>query len=76
MDRLTESKHFLAMQMAFTLEEFCRLYIQEIVQLHGVPISIVSEWDPRFITHFCKSFQIAMGTQLMMRTAFHPQIDS
>ena len=41
MDRLTESTHFLAMQITFTLEEFCRLYIREIIQLHGVPVSIV-----------------------------------
>ena len=37
-DRLTESTHFLAVRMTFTLEEFCRLYILKIVWLHGVPI--------------------------------------
>ena len=51
-DRLTKSAHFLAMQMTFTLERFCRLYIREIVQLHGVPVSIVSDRDPRFTMHF------------------------
>ena len=55
-DRLTKSAHFLAVQMTFTLEEFYRLYIREIVWLHGVPISIVSGRDPRFTTHFWKSF--------------------
>ena len=40
-DRLAKSAHFLAMQMTFTLEQFCRLYIWEIVQLHGLPLSIV-----------------------------------
>ena len=74
-DRLTKSAHFLAVRMIFTLERFCRLYIQEIVQLHGVPISIVSDRDPRFPTHFWKSFQKAMGIQLTMSTAFHPQTD-
>ena len=61
--------------MTFTLERFCRLYIQEIVRLHGVPVSIVSDRDPRFTGHFCKSFQKAMGTRLTMSTAFHPQTD-
>ena len=75
MDRFTKSAHFLVMQMTFILEEFCRLYIREIVQLHGVPVSIVSDWDPRFTTHFWESFQQAMGIRLMMRTTFHPQID-
>ena len=42
-DRLTESTHFLVVRMTFTLEKFCKLYIREIVRLHGVPISIVSE---------------------------------
>ena len=74
-DRLIKSAHFLAVLMTFILEEFCRLYIQEIVRLHGVPMSIVSDRDPRFMTHFWKSFQKAMGTCLMMSIAFHPQTD-
>ena len=69
-DRLTRSAHFLAVRMTFTLEQFCRLYIREIVLLHGVSFSIVSDRDPRFTTHFWKSFQRAKGTQLMMSTAF------
>ena len=48
MDRLTKSAHFLAVRMTFSLERFYRLYIREIVRLHGVPVSIVSERDPRF----------------------------
>ena len=74
-DRFTKSAHFLAVRMTFTLEEFCRLYIREIVWLHGVPVSIVSNRDPRLTTHFWKSFQKAIGTQLTMNTTFHPQTD-
>ena len=59
--------------MAFTLEEFCQLYICEIVQLHVVSVSIVSDREPRFMTYFWKSFQKAMVAQLTMSTAFHPQ---
>ena len=51
-DWLTNLSHFLAEWMTFTLEEFYRLYIREIVLLHGVPVSIVSDRDPRFTTHF------------------------
>ena len=75
MDRLTKSAHFLAVRMTFALERFSRLYIQEIVRLHGVPVSIVSDRDSRFTAHFWKSFQKAMGTRLTMSTAFHPQTD-
>ena len=55
-DRLTKSAHFLVVRMTFTLEEFYRLYIREIVWLHGVSVSIVSNRDLRFTTHFWKSF--------------------
>ena len=51
-DWLTKSAHFLVVQMTFTLEKLCKLYIREIVQLHRVPISIVSDWDPRFTAQF------------------------
>ena len=61
--------------MTFTQEEFYRLYIREIVRLHGVLMSIVSNLDPRFTTHFWKSFQRDMETKLMMSTVFHPQMD-
>ena len=69
-DRLTKSAHFLAVRMTFTMEEFCRLYIREIVRLHGVTVSIVLDRDPRFTTQFWKSFQKAMGTQLFNEYRF------
>ena len=72
MDRLTKSAHFLVVRMTFTLEEFYMLYIREIVWLHGVPVSIVLDRNTRFMAYFWKIFQRAMGTQLMMSTAFHP----
>ena len=73
MDRLTKLAHFLVVRITFTLERFCRLYIREIVWLHGVQVLIVSDRDPRFMAHFWKSFQKAMGTRLTMSMAFHPQ---
>ena len=51
-DWLTKSAHFLEVRMTFTLEEFCQLYIREIVRLHGVLVSIVSDRDPSFTAHF------------------------
>ena len=72
-DRLTKSAHFLAVQMTFTLERFCRLYIREIVRLYGVPVSIVSDRDPRFKVHFWNFFQKAMGTRMTMYS--FPPID-
>ena len=54
------STHFLVVRMTFMLEEFYRLYIREIFRLHGVSVSIVSDWDPRFMALFWESFQLAM----------------
>ena len=68
-----KSAHFLVVRMTFIMEELCRVYVHEIIQLHGAPVSIISDRDPRFMVHFWKSFQKAMGTQLLMSTAFHPQ---
>ena len=51
-NRLTKSAHFLVVLMTFTLEEFCKLYIREIVRLRGLPVYIVSDRDPRFTAQF------------------------
>ena len=75
-NRLTKLTHFLVVQMTFTSEEFGRLYVREIVLLHGVLVSIISNRDPRFMAHFWKCFKRAMDTQLMISTAFHPQTDA
>ena len=75
MDRLTKSAHFLPVSMSYTVDALCKLYVKEIVRLHGVPTSIVSDRDPRFTSKFWGGFQKAMGTTLDMSTTFHPQTD-
>ena len=47
-DKLTKSAHFLAICNTFSLERLVKLYINEIVKLHGVPVTIVSDWDLGF----------------------------
>jgi len=74
-DRLTKSAHFLPVRMDYSLERLARLYIYEIVKLHGVPVAIVSDRDPRFTSRFWGSLQRALGTRLNFSTAFHPQTD-
>ncbi|XP_058219910.1 uncharacterized protein LOC131330378 [Rhododendron vialii] len=66
---------YLPVRMTDTMESFGRLYIQEIVRLHGVPVSIVFDRDPRFTSKFWQSLQKALGTDLRLSTAFHPQTD-
>ncbi|EOX93994.1 DNA/RNA polymerases superfamily protein [Theobroma cacao] len=74
-DRLTKSAHFLAIHSTYSIERLARLYIDEVVRLHGVPISIVSDRDPRFTSRFWPKFQEALGTKLRFSTSFHPQTD-
>ncbi|RVX14525.1 Transposon Ty3-I Gag-Pol polyprotein [Vitis vinifera] len=74
-DRLTKSAHFLAMKTTDSMNSLAKLYIQEIVRLHGIHVSIVSDRDPKFTSQFWQSLQRALGTQLNFSTAFHPQTD-
>ncbi|GJX82064.1 putative reverse transcriptase domain-containing protein, partial [Tanacetum coccineum] len=75
MDRLTKSAHFLPMRKDYKLERLARLYLNEIVARHGVPISIISDRNSRFTLRFWQSMQEALGTRLDMSTTYHPQTD-
>ena len=74
-DRLTKSVHFLPIRVGFTLERLAKLYMKEIVRLHEIPVTIVSDRDTRFVSQFWKSLHKALGTKLNFSTAFHPQTD-
>ncbi|KAD5317690.1 hypothetical protein E3N88_17636 [Mikania micrantha] len=74
-DRLTKSAHFLPIKETDKLDKLTRVYLKEVVTRHGVPISIISDRDSRFTSHFWKSLHKALGTRLDMSTAYHPQTD-
>ncbi|GJV92985.1 putative nucleotidyltransferase, ribonuclease H [Tanacetum coccineum] len=74
-DRLTKSAHFLPMKKTDSIEKLTQLYLKEIICKHGVPTSIISDRDSLFTSRFWKSLQEAMGTQLDMSTAYHPETD-
>ena len=71
-DRLTKSAHFLPVKTDYALDKLTELYIKEIVRLHGIPVSIISDRDPRFTSRFYGKLQEALGTRLCFSTAFHP----
>nr|GEV06972.1 reverse transcriptase domain-containing protein [Tanacetum cinerariifolium] len=58
-----------------SMEKLARLYVDEIVARHRVPVSIISNRDGRFTSRFGKTLQKALGTQLDISTAYHPQTD-
>ena len=74
-DRMMETVHFILVTMKYSLHQLAQIYINEIVNLHGVPTSVVSNRDPRFTSKFWESLHKALGTNLSFSTAFHPQTD-
>ena len=74
-DRLTKSAHFIPVRIDYSMDRLAELYVDEIVRLHGVSLSIVSDRDPRFTSRFWKELQSAFDTRLNFSTTFHPQTD-
>ncbi|KAI3813958.1 hypothetical protein L1987_18694 [Smallanthus sonchifolius] len=74
-DCLTKSAHFLAIKETDKMDKLTRTYLKEVVSRHEVPISIISDRDARFTSHFWQSLHKALGTRLDMSTAYHPQTD-
>nr|GEU39609.1 hypothetical protein [Tanacetum cinerariifolium] len=74
-NRLTKSAHFLPMLEDYKMDRLARLYLNEIVVRHGVTISIISNHDSHFTSRFWQSMEKAIGTQLDMSRAYHPQTD-
>ncbi|GJS29961.1 putative reverse transcriptase domain-containing protein [Tanacetum coccineum] len=75
-DRLTKSAHFLPIRENDPLDKLARLYLNRIVARHGIPVSIICDRGGRFMFNFWKSFQKALGTDISMSTAYHPETDS
>ncbi|GJV27436.1 putative reverse transcriptase domain-containing protein [Tanacetum coccineum] len=57
------------------MEKLMQLYLKEVVYRHGVPVLIISDRDSHFMSRFWRSLQKALGTNLDMSTAYHPQTD-
>nr|GEX67543.1 putative reverse transcriptase domain-containing protein [Tanacetum cinerariifolium]GEZ16278.1 putative reverse transcriptase domain-containing protein [Tanacetum cinerariifolium] len=74
-DFLTMSTHFLPMREDDSTDKLTKLYLMEVVTRHGIPISIISDRDPRFALNFWRAFSKVLGTRLDMSTAYHPQTD-
>ncbi|GJV91885.1 putative reverse transcriptase domain-containing protein [Tanacetum coccineum] len=74
-DRLTKSAIFVPMRETDPMEKLARMYLKEVVTRHGIPVSIICDRDPRFASNFWRSLQKALGTNLDMSIAYHPQTD-
>ncbi|GJY32534.1 putative reverse transcriptase domain-containing protein [Tanacetum coccineum] len=58
-----------------SIEKLTRQYLKKVVTRHGVPVSIISDRDGRFTSHYWQTLQKALVTQLDMSTTYHPQTD-
>ena len=74
-DRLTKSTHFLPIYEKFSPRKLAELFMNHIVSLHGVLVSIISDRDPRFTSRFWKRLMKELGVKLNLSTALHPQTD-
>ena len=72
-DHLTKSAHFVPINTTYYTRKYAELYVSQIVRLHGVPRTIISDWGPQFIAHFWEHLHQALGTKLIRSLAYHPQ---
>nr|GEZ63144.1 putative reverse transcriptase domain-containing protein [Tanacetum cinerariifolium] len=74
-DRLTKSAIFTPIRETDPMDKLARIYLKVVFTRHGIPVSIISDRDPRFASNFWRSLQNALGTRLDMSTAYHPETD-
>ncbi|WMV45269.1 hypothetical protein MTR67_038654 [Solanum verrucosum] len=72
---MTKLAHFLPVKTTHSAKDYAKLYLQEVVRLHGVPVLIISDRGVQFTAHFWMSFQKGLGSKVNLSIAFHPQTD-
>ncbi|BEI92709.1 uncharacterized protein CcaverHIS019_0503370 [Cutaneotrichosporon cavernicola] len=74
-DKFTKRCHLIPTHTTATAKDTAFLFLANVVRLHGIPVRIVSDRDPKFTSAFWKAIHTALGTKLLLSTAFHPQTD-
>ena len=74
-DRLTKYVHFGVLRANYTASKVVELFVEIVIKLHGLPISIVLDRDRVFVSQFCRELFRLSGTNLRMSSAYHPQTD-
>ena len=74
-DRLTKFAHFLPVRHPYTVSSIAKLFLDNIVKLHGMPQSIILDRDPIFVSSFWRELFKLYKVNLNLSTAYHPQTD-
>ena len=74
-DRLTKFAHFIGLAHPYTAQEVVKVFMDQVVALHGVPKSIISDRDKIFTSPLWQELMKALGTKLNMSIAYHSQSD-
>ncbi|PKI48913.1 hypothetical protein CRG98_030689 [Punica granatum] len=74
-EKFSKMAHFILCKKTTDAVRVAQLYFREVYRLHGLPVSIMSERDTRFLSHFWRSLWKMVNTQLNFNTAYHPQAD-
>jgi hypothetical protein len=74
-DRLSKYSHFIPLKHPYTAKTIAEIFVKEVVRFHGIPLSIVSDKDPIFMSNFWQEIFKLQGTQLRFSTAYHPESD-
>ncbi len=74
-DSLTKSAYFISVKSSYSVEDNASIFIDDIVCIHGIPLSIISDRDAQLKSKFWRSFQKGLCTKVKLSTAFPPQMD-
>jgi hypothetical protein len=75
LDRLTKTAHFIAVHTTYSVQNYAELYIDQIVCLHGIPKTIVSDRGTQFVPRCWEQLHESLGTKLIRSSSYHPQTD-
>jgi hypothetical protein len=74
-DRLTKTAHFIVVHTTYSIQDYAELYIDQIVRLHGIPKTIVSNQGTQFVARFWEQLHESLGTKFICSSSYHPQTD-